>query len=1080
MKNPPVRELLANYLGKRRDVVLRRLTALIDESTELKEIHELARTPDYQDALAELLDLLIQNVSNPQDTRCFQFAQQRSLTHFRQTVSATQILRIASLYRHVLLKMVGRQFADDPVPLRRMTDIIEEQINDLELSFTAAYQSARDKQWHISETKYFALFENASEAILSFHPGEGRIIEVNVQAERLMGRPRTELLNSPVVDIFAPEHHDQISWLVNQPGGTSNMHLEDVEVQRADGMNVPISLSCNWINVEGVAVAQTILRDVTQMRQMQRELQNYAEQLEARVAERTQEVQESEERYRTLFLQEQRRARHLSLINDVQQCALVTRDIDEFVHQVAAAVQLHFRECDVTFYLCRNAPQLNESFGGLIEATNPELSERGEGGGACNELIVAAQVGGHGLSQPVGARHPLGVGLPGHAATHGETLYIANDTTIDPRYARVPGVHRDSLSEICVPVTMEGQLIGVISVQSPDKEAFDPRDAVALQTAAIIAASHVQSSRLLQEMQEIKEFNETLVGTMLHSLMVVNQAGVIQIVNERLCQTLGTTREALVNQPINRVFGNHVISKHGLYEVIKDVTENGIAHEVPEVRTWGGDSEVVFDLRLSRVYYRSEAQVVMLLINLTQRWRKAQQLQLMNEMGRLLQSSLDIDRVLHTVLTCITAGPALGFNRAFLLLLDEETDVLEGAMALGPSSAEEASAIWRELGRRELSLQDLLADETAFDAQHPTPLQSRVRDLSINLQNPCLEVLARAVHESRALKVSRAELIAPMELHPADERTRDAILELFTAPELAVAPLVAKSKIVGVVMADNLYSNAPIDDDDVRLLDTVARQAGLTVDNALTYQALQKAQKELVSAERLVAVGEMAARVSHEIRNPLATIGGFARNILKRPENAEEVHRKSSVIVDEVSRLEELLTDLLDMARPRELQLAPNKLNEVVEHALLLADADLKANNTEVEKDLEADLPLALFDRRRLLQALLNTLRNGAQSMPNGGRLHLATKLLKRGEREFFEIEIRDNGVGIPPRAMKQVFDPFFSTKIHGSGLGLAVTLRIIRDHGGDIDVFSEEGVGTTFNMSLPVHRAGPEQKEEE
>ncbi|HEX8833914.1 MAG TPA: ATP-binding protein, partial [Abditibacteriaceae bacterium] len=246
-------------------------------------------------------------------------------------------------------------------------------------------------------------------------------------------------------------------------------------------------------------------------------------------------------------------------------------------------------------------------------------------------------------------------------------------------------------------------------------------------------------------------------------------------------------------------------------------------------------------------------------------------------------------------------------------------------------------------------------------------------------------------------------------------------------------------------------------------------QAGLTVDNALTYQALQKAQRELVSAERLVAVGEMAARVSHEIRNPLATIGGFARSVLKRPEDTEGVKRKIGIITDEVARLEELLSDLLDMARPRELDLQPHSINEVVEHALLLADADVKASNVEVRKSLAADIPVSLLDRRRLLQALLNTLRNGAQAMQEGGELLVTTRLRSNKEGRFIEIEVKDSGVGIPERALKQVFDPFFSTKIRGSGLGLAVTLRIIRDHGGDIDVFSEEGSGTTFVMCLPL-----------
>ncbi|HEX8834320.1 MAG TPA: hypothetical protein VF719_08965, partial [Abditibacteriaceae bacterium] len=150
MKQPPVRELLSGYLRKRQDAALRRLLALINESPDLEEVHELARTRDYQQAVATLLDLLVHNVANPDDRRCFQYARQRAISRFRQNVQATQMLRIAALYRQVLLKMVQRQFNDDPALLRRMTEIIEGQIGELEMAFAEAYQSARDRQWNIS------------------------------------------------------------------------------------------------------------------------------------------------------------------------------------------------------------------------------------------------------------------------------------------------------------------------------------------------------------------------------------------------------------------------------------------------------------------------------------------------------------------------------------------------------------------------------------------------------------------------------------------------------------------------------------------------------------------------------------------------------------------------------------------------------------------------------------------------------------------------------------------------------------------------------------------------------------------
>jgi signal transduction histidine kinase len=697
-----------------------------------------------------------------------------------------------------------------------------------------------------------------------------------------------------------------------------------------------------------------------------------------------------------------------------------------------------------------------------------------------SELVAVAQVGGHGLSVSIGGRHPLDMGLAGHAARRGEVIYITNDTSQDTRYVRPPGVHRDAGSEMCVPVLIEGQAIGVISVQSEDTNCFDQRDATALQTAATIAAMHIQSSRMFHEMRELKEFNETLVTTMLHSLMVVDRDGFIRIVNDRLCQSLRVSRDELINQHIGRVFNENVIKKHQLLGVLREVTSLGTARELPEVHIWTPEADYIFDLRISRVNFRGEAQAVILLLNVTQRWRQTQQLQLMNEMGRLFQASLDINKVLHTVLTCITAGPALGFNRAFLLLRNEDNDTLNGAMALGPSSRDEANRIWWELGSRQLSLQQILADETAFDPVHPTPLQERTLALNIDLQSPCFSVLAQAVRERRALLVQREGLITPGSYNTtrngANGTTncnvdmRAAVTDLFTAHETAIAPLAAKDRIVGLVIADNLYSATRIEESDIRLLETVAQQAGLTIDNALTYQALQKAQKDLVSAERLVVIGEMAARVSHEIRNPLATIGGFARSVLRRPDDPEVVRRKISVIVDEVTRLEDLLSDLLDMARPRQLDLQPNAINEIVEHALLLADADIKAVNIHVEKHLAVDLPLIQIDRRRVLQALLNTLRNGVQAMPDGGVLAVTTRLVHEpADTPIVEVEVRDNGVGISEFALKQVFDPFFSTKVSGSGLGLPVTLSIIRDHGGDIRVSSQEGGGTTFTIRLPV-----------
>jgi signal transduction histidine kinase/PAS domain-containing protein len=783
------------------------------------------------------------------------------------------------------------------------------------------------------------------------------------------------------------------------------------------------------------------------------------------------QVQDSEERYRALFLREQSRARHLSLINEVQKCALATRDNNTFLHQVTRAVQSHFAECDVTFYLCEKARTTDLQVGGDFVVSGYEDSD-------CGDLVVVASAGAHGLSPEVGVRWPVTAGLPGQAAQYRRTTHFDGNS----QYESDPAWNARGLrAGMCIPIISNARLLGVMCLQSAREEGIDARDAVALQTAAAIIASHLEASRLFDEMRELSAFSQTLITTMLHSLMVVDGEGEIKVVNARLCQTLGLTREQLIGAPVSRVFdqavaGQSAVGQDDLREAIQSVTQTGTPHELPEVQIASPDGTLVFDVRLFRVYFRGEAQVVLLLINLTRRARMFRQLELMNEIGRLFQSSLDINEVLHTVLTCITAGAGLGFNRAFLLLRDEESgegstlraSTLHGAMAQGPSSSEEAARIWRELGGQNLSLQQMLERSDQLDAKNLTPLQQSTLGLEIDLNNPCFPGVKRAVEERRALCVERDKVLESVdEASEAHRAQYETALGLFTASQLAVAPLLAKDRVVGIVFADNLYSGALIEPDDIQMLDVLAQQAGFTVANALAYQALQNAQRELVSAERLAAVGEMAARVSHEIRNPLATVGGFARSILKSPGKAENVKRKTEIIVSEIGRLEELLGDLLDMARPRPLCLQAQSLNAIVEHAILLAEAEIQAMKARVEKNLDEAMPPVAVDRARVLQAVINIIRNGAQAMPDGGTLAVSTGLSEDGQ--WAQIEVQDSGVGMSDNALKHVFDPFFSTKLKGSGLGLAITRRIVQDHEGDIDVYSEPGKGTRFILCFPL-----------
>jgi signal transduction histidine kinase len=645
----------------------------------------------------------------------------------------------------------------------------------------------------------------------------------------------------------------------------------------------------------------------------------------------------------------------------------------------------------------------------------------------------------------------------------------------EPRQSESP------LAALAIPIIQQKNTLGVLALCSANSEAIEADELTLLQMIASFLAMRIETSLTYTQARDLGSFLQRLFSSMLHSLLVVDSKGRIHSANERFCQTVGLPQNELKGALLTDILDSDALEQSGLFEALVDVTENGVPHElegvqlsVPGVQL--PDAPLVFDIRIFRVFYRHQAQAVLLFINLTSRWRGFHQLQLMSEIGRYFSASLHIDTVLRTVLTCITAGNGLGFNRAFLLLVDENKRQLKGTLALGASSASEAQYIWHELAKSEWNLQQILdAAENVSESLTTSQLQKQLSELVIDLDNPLFPAIQTSLNEHRTLRVSQSDLLAQLPLPNVSEahhaQWQQATL-LFNASEMVLSPLLAKDRLVGVVLADNVFSGNLIEDADVQLLDSLAGQAGLTIDNAQAYQALEKAQKELVNSERLAVVGDMTARLSHEIRNPLATIGGFAQRLRKNPNDVNGVIRNATVILEETTRLEGLLDDLLQMARPEKINLQREHLSDIVDQALLLADADIRALKVQVETNYDPTIPEVLLDRARLLQALLNIIINGAQAMPNGGVLRINTSLEKDST---VQIRIQDGGKGISSNALKHVFDPFYSTKIKGSGLGLAITWRIIQDHGGKIEVESEINEGTTFIISLPLRTAHDE-----
>jgi two-component system sensor histidine kinase HydH len=218
----------------------------------------------------------------------------------------------------------------------------------------------------------------------------------------------------------------------------------------------------------------------------------------------------------------------------------------------------------------------------------------------------------------------------------------------------------------------------------------------------------------------------------------------------------------------------------------------------------------------------------------------------------------------------------------------------------------------------------------------------------------------------------------------------------------------------------------------------------------------------------LASLGRLAAGVAHEIRNPLSSIQGFAQFFMQRFKGQEKEQEYSSIMVKEVDRLNRVITELLDFAKPKEPRREPHSLQNIFDYSLKLLEPEFGKKRVKVEKEYEPDLPPVRVDRDQLSQAFLNLLLNSLESIEGGGRIQVEVK--KSGSQPSIEITISDTGKGIPQEDLGKIFDPFFSTKRKGTGLGLAIVHQIVESHGGDIEVKSREGEGTTFRITLPLN----------
>jgi len=311
------------------------------------------------------------------------------------------------------------------------------------------------------------------------------------------------------------------------------------------------------------------------------------------------------------------------------------------------------------------------------------------------------------------------------------------------------------------------------------------------------------------------------------------------------------------------------------------------------------------------------------------------------------------------------------------------------------------------------------------------------------------------------------------------ELTQSIIMQQIRS--VLAVPLTARGELVGAIYVDTRMSERLFDQGDLHLLQAMASQAAMAIRNARLYQdaresnvqltralnELRDTQEQLVQAERLAAVGRLAASVAHELRNPLMVMRNalfFLDRLVSsgREYSADVLKRYFAKLDLEIDRQHKIINDLLYFSRHRPRSVGDVDLNGLVIEALVRT---AMSESVEVIKRLDPNLPVIQADGDQLQQVLVNLITNAVQAMREGGTLTINTYCCD-GQAVM---DITDTGAGISEENQAKLFEPFFTTKENGIGLGLAVSKSIIDSHAGDITVCSTEGMGTTFTVRLPL-----------
>lgn len=421
------------------------------------------------------------------------------------------------------------------------------------------------------------------------------------------------------------------------------------------------------------------------------------------------------------------------------------------------------------------------------------------------------------------------------------------------------------------------------------------------------------------------------------------------------------------------------------------------------------------------------------------------------KMNTAYLNALELDSVLHTILAGITSAEGLKFNRAFLALFDEDGKALVGKFAVGPSSKEEAQYLWQNIEEKQLDLPALLGSIAEDGVAPDTHVNRIIRELRVDAsENDHILMQCSQLRKSINVHYGRAHGV----------RIPEAFLNILSVENFVVVPLFSPSRSLGVIIADNFVTGAPITDADITALEIFANQASLAIEHSHLYRdmndkiaELEKVTEELennkdmlIEAERYSTIGFISAQLVHAIRNPLTSIGGTARLLLKKTAD-EDTQKFLEIMAEETTKIEGTLNNIFKFSDDIVLEPEPTHIAALLRESLALFYTEFRKSKISVELDITEGHIVLNIDAKKIRTVFNQLLRTIITTLSSSGTITVALFSDEKGTT----VRLAAQGKTQAKSAFHPSTDPAHTIKTYGTSLELSAVERILELHNADL-----------------------------